>query len=122
MAKGDGSVNGGVNGAAPPVAPKIDQYSVMHKIMDAFGGNQPAQNIAPSPDMQMPNPVMSGGVQSPAPIQMGGRFGGGMGMPRAGEYNPGNPPPNVPMIGGVGPSDPQTMLRRNMNGTRTFGQ
>jgi hypothetical protein len=117
MAKGDSTAPVG----QAQQQPKIDQYSVMHKLMDAFGGNPPS--VAPSPDMQMPNPVMAGGSMAPAPTQMlpqmGGRFGGGMGLPRSGGYNQGNPPPNVPMIG---PSDPQAVLRNGMNGTRTFGQ
>lgn len=115
MAKGD------LAGAAPPQAPKTDQYSVMHKIMDALGGNTGAQNIAPSPGMTMPNPSMSmngmngGAGPAIAPAQgmpqMGGRFSSGPMLPRGADMNQPT----------VAPSNPQDMIRRNMIGSRTFG-
>lgn len=109
MAKGDltGALS---NGAAPPQAPKIDQYSVMHKLMDAFGGS----GIGPSPGMTMPNPSMSmngmngGAPPAISPMQgMGGRMNGGM-LPRGADPS-------------IAPTNPQDMIRRNMVGSRTFG-
>lgn len=76
MAKGDG-----VNGPTQPQAPKMDQYSVMHSIMDRLG--QAGGSIAPSPDggFNPGNPPPFIGTGSTAP-QFGG--GGMMGSPMGG--------------------------------------
>ena len=120
MAKGDMGGSNSANGTG--VAPKTDQYSVMHKIMDMFnGGSSIAPTQMPSMGGSMP---MNGGQTSflpgdqfnPQPKPMGGRFG------------------TMPVQGGLGamygvmggsplaPSNPQDMMRRSMTSNRTFGQ
>ncbi len=95
MAKGDmsGSI-GGAGNAVAGMAPKQDQYSVMHGIMDRLGGNngsfQPPSRIggsggssmSPSQNFQPPQPpMMTGGNNQQSPnIYSGGNPMSGNGM------------------------------------------
>ncbi len=80
MAKGDAS-GGGVGNGATPSAPKMDQYSVMHMIMDRLGqsGMSPSMNFNPGQPQQsmpfqgrQPGPRMGFGGNTGAPQQFTG--------------------------------------------------
>jgi len=118
MAKGD-SPSMGV-----PQAPKQDQYSVMHKLMDSLGSTSMAPSEPPSQvggqyrnDITPYGPINSqGGMFQPnMPQSMGGRFTGGMGLPRMGNVSDGG-------AGSMAPSNPQEMMRRTIMSKGTFGQ
>lgn len=107
MAKGD------MNGAASagPMALKMDQYSVMHKIMDNLGGQM--GGVAPSMNFQ---PNVSGGGVMGGPIKPLGSspylpqgFGGQYG------HDFSNSIPNFGS-GGIVPNNPQEMINRTMSG------
>lgn len=123
MAKGD--MGGGNASAQQP--PKTDQYSVMHKIMDAFGS--PNTSIAPSALPPMPQQQSFLPGDQPFPQINGGNMGG--------RFHPlpnGMSPNNWGISGGqnfggvaqgggsLAPSNPQDMMRRSMIGKGTFGQ
>ena len=122
MAKGDTA-----NGTG--VAPKTDQYSVMHKIMDMFGGANGGSSIAPTQMPSMGGMSMNGGQTSflpgdqfnPQSNPMGGRFGT---MPVQGGLMQGGLGAMNGVMGGspLAPSNPQDMMRRSMTNNRTFGQ
>lgn len=128
-------------------APKMDQYSVMHRIMDNFNSSSPSQmpqmNNASNEQMgTMPMPRNNGVDLSAG---NGGGFTGGMLpgnqfnpqqqiMPSPkpfgqyqNDFSPRNPDGSMQQLtlGGqsssIAPSDPTTIGRRLMTGNRTFG-
>lgn len=128
MAKGD-AIGGAMTGSSAQ-APKMDQYSVMHTIMDKLGmgdsGIAPSQNplgtMPRSPDqgqMSMnPNSNVFAGNTPPGynPGMMGGRFQP-MGQ-RMGSMNG----ITAGGSGSMAPTNPQDMIRRSMIGSGTYGQ
>jgi hypothetical protein len=117
MAKGDDSSKSAMGAGVPP---KMDQYSVMHGIMDRLGsaGGSMAPgvmgSIAPSSPPQMGGPINSGGQAMPRDNSMG-NFGSTIGS-------------MAPMISGVGqagsmaPTNPQDLIRRTMIGKGAYAQ
>lgn len=133
MAKGDTSTAGSKDSST---APKMDQYSVMHGIMDKIGGmaGSIAPSVMPNRDMKtsadfaninpngppnsnnfgFSNPTINYGAQPDN--QMGGRMQP-MGMPRMGSMY--GTTAGVPSIA---PSNPQDMMRRTMMNKGVFNQ
>ncbi len=113
MAKGD--INGTPQGQAMAQQPKIDQYSVMHKLMDL---QNPGGSMAPSQN-QMPMPNFGTQQQN---LPRDNSFGGGgingiLPMPQGGAgINP------ELMNQSVAPTSLQDMMRRQMVGSRVFGR
>jgi len=130
MAKGDNA--GPVNSPQGAQAPKMDQYSVMHSIMERLGqgGAGMAGSVAPSFGGQTP-PYLGGGDSGIIPNNGPGfGSGGSMGSP-FGQYGHDFTPMGPgslsiapqSMMGMARPSPgmrvnpgPQQMLRRNMMG------
>ncbi len=133
MAKGDSNPTKSASGTG---IPKQDQYSVMHAIMDNLSGNGIAPTQMPgsmprSPDqgqMDMtPNSNQFGTTNSMISYPnnqppMGGRFNGGMGLPRMGSMSRVDAGGAGSMQSSpMGPSNPQEMMRRTMMGKNSFG-
>lgn len=114
MAKGDPmSQQIASNGGNPPGIPKIDQYSVMHRLMDLQNGQ--GGSMAPTPGKQMPMPMGRVGEQLQPGPQMGD---GGFNF---GQYQHDFTSPNV-MAGGLAPTNPTEMIRKQMMGNNVFSR
>jgi hypothetical protein len=119
MAKGDNSISGSKDSS---IAPKMDQYSVMHSIMDKLGagGGSIAPSVMPGRDVMQPSDFANMNPNPSPKIlgQPGGQFTGSMGLPRMGNmYGV-----QAGGAGSIAPSNPQDMMRRTMMNKGVYNQ